>query len=160
MSSNLLATNPSHTTEHPGASVIAGNDVPTPTPSPAEVVSTFFPSDAGGVGYLFEHGVMSAVPTPLEDTPVNSPNQGAIAMAAVSEGYNAHVSPMPDVPTPDHFLNWLQCLRTPVAGGASDVPLGEASAAAPQQSSFMATLAQEGARVKALFAGLGGKPSG
>jgi hypothetical protein len=147
MSSNLLATNPSHTTEHPGASVIAGNDVPTPTPSPAEVVSTFFPSDAGGVGYLFEHGVMSAVPTPLEDTPVNSPNQGAIAMAAVSEGYNAHVSPMPDVPTP-------------VAGGASDVPLGEASAAAPQQSSFMATLAQEGARVKALFAGLGGKPSG
>ena len=112
MSSNLLATNPSHTTEHPGASVIAGNDVPTPTPSPAEVVSTFFPSDAGGVGYLFEHGVMSAVPTPLEDTPVNSPNQGAIAMAAVSEGYNAHVSPMPDVPTPDHFLNWLQCLRS------------------------------------------------
>ena len=146
MSSNLLATNPSHTTEHPGADVIAGNDTPTPTPSPAEVVSTFFPSDAGGVGYLFEHGALEAVPTPLEDTPVNSPNQGAIAMAAVSEGYNAHVSPMPDVPTP-------------VAGGASDVPLGEAPVAAPQQSSFMATLAQEGARIKSLFASLGG-PSG
>jgi hypothetical protein len=147
--SQLMATNPSTTLEHPGSDVVSGavTPDPAPTPSAAEVASVLFPSDAGGVGYLFEHGVLDAVPTPLEDTPVDSPNQGAIDMAAVNEGFNAHVSPGLDIPTP--------------IGPATDVPLSEpVAASAPQQSSFMATLAQEGARVKALFMGLGGTPSG
>jgi hypothetical protein len=142
----LLATNPNQNTG--AAPDLPGND-PTPAPlaSPAEAIASLFPSDAGGVGYLFDHGMLNAVPTPLEHPVETSPNLGAAAMTSVNEGVNAHVSAMPQVPTP-------------VAGGATDVPLAEPAAPAPQQSSFKDTLVAEGNRFKTLFARLGGTSGG
>jgi hypothetical protein len=127
---------------------LPGND-PTPAPlaSPAEAVSLLFPSDAGGVGYLFDHGLANAVPTPLESVPVTSPDLGAAAMSSVNEGVNAHVSAMPQVPTP-------------VAGGAVDVPLAEPAVPAAQSSTLRQTLTQEGNRLKTFLAGLGGSSNG
>jgi len=138
----LLATHPNQTVAP--APDLPGND-PTPAPlvSPAEVLSSLYPSDAGGVGYLFDHGLANAVPTPLESVPTQSPDLGAASMSAVNEGVNAHVSAMPDVPTP-------------VAGGAVDVPLAEPAAPASQPSTLRQTLTQEGNRLKTFFAGLGG----
>jgi hypothetical protein len=144
----LAGTNPNQAVDHPGADTIAGDATPTPTPSPAEVIATFFPSDAGGTEYLFGGGMLDSVPTPLSDIPVNEPDAGAVAMAAVNEGYNAHVTPMPDIPTP-------------VVGGATDVPLSESTMDTPPipvsvQSTLKTTLVQEGNRLKQLFVKLGG----
>jgi hypothetical protein len=141
---SLLATNP-HQQLTPSPSDLPGND-PTPSPlaSPAEALSALFPSDAGGVEYLFGGGILDAVATPLEDVPVQSPDLGAASMSAVNEGVNAHVSSMPDVPTP-------------IAGGETNVPLAEPVAApAPSQSTLKATLVAEGGRLKAMLARLGG----
>ena len=147
-----LATNPNVAAEHPGENTIAGATTPdpTPTPSAAEVTSALFASDAGGVGYLFGHDALDAVPTPLEDVPVTAPDHAALAMSAVNEGAardNAHVSAMPDIPTP-------------VAGGETNVPLAEPTAPAAQPSTLRQTLAQEGQRIKDLFVKLGGQVNG
>jgi hypothetical protein len=140
---SLLATNPNQQlTQAPD---LPGND-PTPSPlaSPAEAVFALFPSDSGTIEYLFGGGLMDAVATPLEDVPVLSPDLGATAMSSVNEGVNAHVSAMPDIPTP-------------VAGGETNVPLAEPTvAAAPSQSTLKATLVAEGGRLKSLIARLGG----
>lgn len=153
---SLLATHPNQVTE--SAPDLPGDD-PTPAPlaSANEVLATFFPSDAGGVGYLFDHGILDAAPTPLEDVPSNAPDAGAIAMSSVNEGAaadNAHVSGnnMPDIPSP-------------VAGGATDVPLAEAgsveSSDAPAAvSTLRQTLVQEGNRLRSIIARLGGPTTG
>lgn len=128
---------------------LPGND-PTPSPlaSSAEVISTFFPSDAGGVGYLFDHGLLDAAPTPLEDVPVPTPDLGAAAMSAVNEGVDAHVSPMPSVPDP-------------VAGATGlDLSTAEPVATVSSPSLLRTTLANEGSRLRNLFARLGGPTSG
>jgi hypothetical protein len=142
---SLLATNPNQTTAEPD---LPGND-PTPSPlaSPVEALSALFPSDAGGVEFLFGGGILDAVATPLEDVPVLSPDLGAAAMSAVNEGVNAHVSAMPDVPTP-------------AAGGETNVPLTEPAVAPVPQSTLKATLVAEGSRLKALLARVGGPVSG
>ena len=144
---SLLATNPHQAIAEPD---LPGND-PTPSPlaSPAEALSSLFPSDAGGIEFIFGGGILDAVATPLEDVPHNAPDAGAIAMSAVNEGAaadNTHVSGMPDVPTP-------------VTGGAIDVPLAEPSDAPPQTSLFSSTMRAEGERLKALLGRLGG-PNG
>jgi hypothetical protein len=144
--SQLLATNPNQTTA--AAPDLPGND-PTPAPlaSPAEAIHALFPSDAGSIEYLFGGGIAAAVATPLEDVPIQSPDLGAASMSAVNEGINAHVSAMPDVPTP-------------VAGGETNVPLAEPTVAAVPQSTLKATILAEGNRFKTLFAKLGGPVSG
>jgi hypothetical protein len=128
---------------------VPGNDpAPSPLPSTNEILSVFFPSDAGGVGYLFEHGVLDAAPVPLEDVPVATPDLGATAMSSVNEGVNAHVSPAPSIPDPG-------------TGGELSLTTAEPTAtptAAP--STLKQTLATEGTRLKALIARLGGPVSG
>ena len=143
----LLATNPNQNTG--AAPDLPGND-PTPSPlaSPAEAIASLFPSDAGGVGYLFGHGMLNAVPTPLEDVKEPTPDVGANAMKAVaSEGVSAHASAMPNIPQP-------------FAGGATDVPLAEPAAPAVPTSTLRQTLLAEGTRLKQLLARLGGPTSG
>jgi hypothetical protein len=145
---SLLATNPNQQLTQSPADLPGNDPTPSPLASPAEALSALFPSDAGGTEYLFGGGLMDAVATPLEDVPVLSPNLGATAMSSVNEGINAHVSAMPDVPTP-------------VAGGETNVPLSEPVAAAPApQSTLKATLVAEGSRLKALIARLGGPVNG
>jgi hypothetical protein len=56
-----------------------------------ELLSALFPSDAGGVGYLFGHGLLDAAPTPLEEIPVDSPSPAANAMNASAEHLAANV---------------------------------------------------------------------
>jgi hypothetical protein len=139
---SLLATNPNQQlTPSPD---LPGND-PTPSPlaSPAEAVFALFPSDSGTIEYLFGGGLSDAVATPLSDVPVQSPDLGATAMSAVNEGVNAHVSAMPDVPTP-------------VAGGETGLTTAEPTVATPPTSSLRDTLVAEGNRLKTLFARLGG----
>jgi hypothetical protein len=149
--SQLLATNPNTALDHPGAETVAGASTPdpTPTPAPAEVLASLFPSDAGGVEYLFGGNLLDAVPTPLEGPPETHPNEAANAMNATSEGVSVHVSTPPDVPTP-------------VTGGAIDVPLAEQAteAAAPSTKPTLAsTISAELARVKRALVAIGG-PSG
>ena len=144
-----LLTSPNQIITEPD---LPGND-PTPSPlaSPAEAASSLFASDAGGVEYLFGGGILAAVATPLEDVPHNSPDAGAIAMASVNEGAagdNAHVSGMPDIPTP-------------VTGGEIGLSSGEATGPdAPAPSLLRQTMATEGARLKAVLARLGGQVGG
>lgn len=143
---STLLTSPNQIITEPD---LPGNDpAPSPLPSTAEVASWLFPSDAGGVEYLFGGGFLDAAPVPLEDVPTNEPDAGAIAMAAVNEGAaadNAHVSAgMPDVPTP-------------VTGGELGLSSGENTEPAPAQSSlFRQTVTAEGTRLKSLLARLGG----
>jgi len=78
--------------------------------------------------------------------PVLSPDLGAAAMSAVNEGVNAHVSAMPDVPTP-------------VAGARRTC-----RSLSPRRScaavDLEGTLVAEGSRLKALLARVGGPVSG
>lgn len=144
----LLATNRNATVTEPD---LPGNDpTPSPLPSADEVTSFLFPSDAGGVGYLFDHDLLDAVPTPLEDVPHNAPDAGALAMSAVNEGAaadNAHVSSMPDIPSP-------------VTGGELGLTTAEPVDTPAPLSPLRATLLQEGQRLRQLFVNLGGQVGG
>ncbi|MHB1803207.1 MAG: hypothetical protein ACYCU5_16420, partial [Actinomycetes bacterium] len=125
-----------------------------PTPSPAEVAAALFPSDQGGVGYLFGHGMLDAVPTPLEQVPANRPNAAALAMNASGEGMTVHVSGAPDVPSPVGPVG--------AQGQEAGVP-GEPTVATPQAvpvSTLRQTLTNEWGRVRGILVGLGGKVSG
>ncbi len=65
--------------------------VDTTAATSSELLAALFPSDAGGVGYLFGHDLLDAAPTPLENISVTSPSPAANAMNASAEHLGAQV---------------------------------------------------------------------
>ena len=114
-------------------------------PSTAEVVASLFPSDAGGVGYLFGHDLFDAAPTPLDEVPVDRPDPAANAMGAVAlaqlgrQDYSTHVNDPDNGP-----------IEFDVTGDAA-TPEPAPSVAGPRVSTLTKVLRDEWRRVRDQF---------